>query len=159
MQKYLLNGTPYTTGLHCAVTNADLAVGMFVRKQGPQIQLDFGGGMKWFSAHAADQGSWRVTDAEEAVRLHALWLQNKPSAAAEGHAGGAADGAGTTRLQLQGPGVPGRRELFVGGLHAGWLARRAAWVADFPLGLDLVLVTKQALVALPRTTRIEIQGD
>ena len=91
VQKYLLNGTPYTTGLHCAVTNADLAVGMFVRKQGPQIQLDFGGGMKWFSAHAADQGSWRVTDAEEAVRLHALWLQYKPTAAAEGHAGGAAD--------------------------------------------------------------------
>jgi alpha-D-ribose 1-methylphosphonate 5-triphosphate synthase subunit PhnH len=77
----------------------------------------------------------------------------------EGAADGAADSAGTTRLQLQGPGVPGRRELFVGGLHAGWLARRAAWVADFPLGLDLVLVTKQALVALPRTTRIEIQGD
>ena len=72
VQKYLLSGTPYTTGLPCAVTHEDLAVGMFVRKQGTQIQLDFGKGMKWFSANAADQGSWRVTDAEEAVALHAL---------------------------------------------------------------------------------------
>lgn len=57
-------------------------------------------------------------------------------------------------LQLQGPGVPGTRVLAVRGLHPEWLARRAAWVAAYPLGVDIVLAAPHALVALPRTTRI-----
>ena len=60
----------------------------------------------------------------------------------------------STVLQLQGPGIPGTRGLAVSGLHPGWLERRAHWVAAYPLGVDLVLAAPQALVALPRTTRI-----
>ncbi|ABM97200.1 phosphonate C-P lyase system protein PhnH [Methylibium petroleiphilum] len=59
-------------------------------------------------------------------------------------------------LHLQGPGVAGTRTLAVSGLHPDWLARRAAWVAAYPLGVDIVLAAPDALVALPRTTRIEI---
>ncbi|MBI5255875.1 MAG: phosphonate C-P lyase system protein PhnH [Burkholderiales bacterium] len=59
-------------------------------------------------------------------------------------------------LQLQGPGVAGPRTLAVSGLHPDWLARRAAWVAAYPLGVDIVLAAPDALVALPRTTRVEI---
>lgn len=57
-------------------------------------------------------------------------------------------------LQLQGPGVPGMRALAVTGLHSDWLARRAAWVGAYPMGVDIVLAAPGALVALPRTTRI-----
>lgn len=61
------------------------------------------------------------------------------------------------RLRLQGPGVPGTRGLAVTGLDRRWLTRRAAWVGAFPLGVDLVLAAPLALVALPRTTRIEFE--
>ncbi len=60
----------------------------------------------------------------------------------------------TTILQLQGPGVPGTRALAVDGLHPGWLDRRAAWVAAYPMGVDIVLAAPHTLVALPRTTRV-----
>jgi alpha-D-ribose 1-methylphosphonate 5-triphosphate synthase subunit PhnH len=59
-------------------------------------------------------------------------------------------------LQLQGPGVPGTRVLAVTGLHPDWLARRAAWVGAYPMGVDVVLAAPDALVALPRTTRIVV---
>lgn len=58
-------------------------------------------------------------------------------------------------LQLRGPGVAGMRALAVSGLHPDWLARRAAWVDAYPLGVDIVLAAPDALVALPRTTRVE----
>lgn len=59
-------------------------------------------------------------------------------------------------LQLQGPGVPGTRVLAVSGLHPDWLAQRAAWIGAYPLGVDIVLAAPDALVALPRTTRIAV---
>lgn len=59
-------------------------------------------------------------------------------------------------LQLQGPGVPGTRVLAVSGLHPDWLARRAAWVGAYPMGVDIVLAAPDAMVALPRTTRIVV---
>lgn len=64
----------------------------------------------------------------------------------------------TTVLQLQGPGVLGARALAVSGLHLAWLERRAAWVAAFPLGVDIVLAAPRALVALPRTTRVTLRA-
>lgn len=66
----------------------------------------------------------------------------------------AASAGSVTGLRLQGPGIPGTRQLNVTGLDAGWLARRDAWTGAFPLGVDLVLAAPHALVALPRTTRI-----
>ena len=84
--KYLLNGVPYLTAVQNAVENDDDAVGIFVRKNGNQIELDFGDSTKWFSAHAAEQGSWLVADTDKAAQLHSLWLENKSAAAAESDA-------------------------------------------------------------------------
>lgn len=59
-------------------------------------------------------------------------------------------------LRLRGPGVRGQRTLIVSGLHSAWLSRRAVWVAAYPLGVDMVLAAPDALVALPRTTHVEV---
>jgi alpha-D-ribose 1-methylphosphonate 5-triphosphate synthase subunit PhnH len=57
-------------------------------------------------------------------------------------------------IHLEGPGIEGRRRLAVTGLDPAWLSARADWVADFPLGLDCLLVDPQRAVFLPRTTQI-----
>lgn len=58
------------------------------------------------------------------------------------------------RLRLHGPGIPGQTPLQVEGLHAEWLPARVIWNADFPMGLDMLLVDGSSAAALPRTTRI-----
>lgn len=70
--------------------------------------------------------------------------------------GGEPSAADAVVLQLQGPGVPGTRVLAVTGLHPDWLARRTTWVAAYPMGVDIVLAAPDALVALPRTTRVVV---
>lgn len=62
-------------------------------------------------------------------------------------------------LSLTGPGIDGAATLAIGGLDPAWLARRAAWNGAFPLGVDVILVDETRLAALPRTTRIEFEGD
>ncbi len=61
---------------------------------------------------------------------------------------------GDVRLRLSGPGV--LQPVFIGveGLHPAWIAARNDWVADFPLGIDMVLCDEHRFVALPRSTRI-----
>jgi alpha-D-ribose 1-methylphosphonate 5-triphosphate synthase subunit PhnH len=66
---------------------------------------------------------------------------------------------GNTTLSLRGPGIANECVLHVAGLHSEWIARRANWVSSYPLGIDLVLCATDRLVALPRTTRIEIRKD
>lgn len=63
-------------------------------------------------------------------------------------------GEGGKVLELSGPGVRGKTELRVAGLNGDWLARRAAWVAGFPLGVDVILADRERLAALPRTTAV-----
>jgi alpha-D-ribose 1-methylphosphonate 5-triphosphate synthase subunit PhnH len=63
-------------------------------------------------------------------------------------------GSGAQCVHLTGPGIDGSRALRMTGLHQDWLARRAGWVADFPLGVDLILADASRIVALPRTTRL-----
>lgn len=67
-------------------------------------------------------------------------------------------GDGDLSLELAGPGISGRRALYLTGLHPDWLTRRADWVSGFPLGVDLLLSDAQRIVALPRTTRICVSG-
>jgi alpha-D-ribose 1-methylphosphonate 5-triphosphate synthase subunit PhnH len=66
--------------------------------------------------------------------------------------------AGSIALDLRGPGIDGQRVLHVSGLHPAWLSRRALWIGDFPLGVDLVLCAPDRVVVLPRTTHIEFTG-
>jgi alpha-D-ribose 1-methylphosphonate 5-triphosphate synthase subunit PhnH len=64
--------------------------------------------------------------------------------------------AGELHLNLSGPGIREQRACAVAGLDPDWLARREAWVCGFPLGVDLILVDKEQVMALPRTTRVEV---
>jgi alpha-D-ribose 1-methylphosphonate 5-triphosphate synthase subunit PhnH len=63
---------------------------------------------------------------------------------------------GDLRLNLSGPGIREKRACAITGLDPDWLARREAWVCGFPLGVDLILVDKHQVMALPRTTRVEV---
>jgi len=56
--------------------------------------------------------------------------------------------------RLSGPGIGGERQLAVQGLPADFAAQWAHNHAAFPRGVDAYLTSAQALVGLPRTTRI-----
>jgi alpha-D-ribose 1-methylphosphonate 5-triphosphate synthase subunit PhnH len=64
---------------------------------------------------------------------------------------------GALRLKLRGPGIENYRECSIGGLNPIWLTRREEWVCGFPLGVDLILVDAEKVMALPRTTRVEVR--
>lgn len=61
---------------------------------------------------------------------------------------------GGTVLTLDGPGIDGTVHLAPQGLSPAFWEERATLASSFPAGLDLILVTDQALACLPRTTRI-----
>lgn len=61
---------------------------------------------------------------------------------------------GGPALTLAGPGIAGTRALEIPGLPADFAAQWAANAARSPLGVDLIFVTTEALLGLPRSTRI-----
>lgn len=61
---------------------------------------------------------------------------------------------GGPALTLAGPGIPGTRSLEIPGLPADFAAQWAANAARSPLGVDLIFVTNEAVLGLPRSTRI-----
>lgn len=64
--------------------------------------------------------------------------------------------SGTTRLQLTGPGIAESTNLLVDGFDPSWLQARQDWVCEFPLGIDLILVSATQFTAIPRTTKVEV---
>lgn len=66
---------------------------------------------------------------------------------------------GGPALELEGPGIEGTTRIAPTGLPAGFAAMRAANRALFPRGTDCVLAGPDALVGLPRTTRIKALED
>lgn len=63
-------------------------------------------------------------------------------------------------MVLHGPGINGRRTLFVDGLHSEWLHLRAERNSEYPTGCDFILYGEDGnLTALPRTTVIESGGE
>ncbi|MCU4335455.1 phosphonate C-P lyase system protein PhnH [Acinetobacter pittii] len=61
-------------------------------------------------------------------------------------------------LQLTGPGIATASLLYVDGLSQEWIEQRAQWNEHFPLGIDMILASQHEIVALPRTTRIQLQA-
>jgi alpha-D-ribose 1-methylphosphonate 5-triphosphate synthase subunit PhnH len=55
---------------------------------------------------------------------------------------------------LKGPGIDGEREVHIDGLPQDFVAQWRDNGAQFPLGIDLVLVSDGTVIAFPRTTRI-----
>jgi alpha-D-ribose 1-methylphosphonate 5-triphosphate synthase subunit PhnH len=55
---------------------------------------------------------------------------------------------------LSGPGIETLAVLSLQGLDLSWLQQRSQWNSAFPMGVDMLLVAHDGLVALPRTTRI-----
>ncbi|MDT9002264.1 phosphonate C-P lyase system protein PhnH [Paucibacter sp. APW11] len=65
-------------------------------------------------------------------------------------------GTGGQVLRLRGPGIAGEQCVRVLGLDAAFWQQRIALQAEFPRGLELVLVCGEQLLALPRSSRIEL---
>jgi len=65
-------------------------------------------------------------------------------------------GQGDINLKLTGPGINGVNELRMNGLAPHWLTMRSDSNGTFPLGVDWILVDKTQMVALPRTTQVEV---
>jgi alpha-D-ribose 1-methylphosphonate 5-triphosphate synthase subunit PhnH len=63
---------------------------------------------------------------------------------------------GNMNLPLSGPGVDGTTRCAITGLDPDWLTKRESWVSAFPLGVDLLLVDDTSVLALPRTTKVEL---
>ncbi|MEW8277533.1 MAG: phosphonate C-P lyase system protein PhnH [Candidatus Thiodiazotropha sp.] len=63
---------------------------------------------------------------------------------------------GELKISLEGPGVNGNADCAIAGLLPDWLSQREDWVCGYPLGVDLLLVDDSAVLALPRTTRVEV---
>ncbi len=61
-------------------------------------------------------------------------------------------------LSLSGPGVETVQPLRVAGLHAGFWQARRQMEASFPLGIELILTCGDRLAALPRSTRVSLEG-
>ena len=58
------------------------------------------------------------------------------------------------RLNVSGPGIDGHTQMKVAGLPAGFINRRAEICDQFPLGIDVIMASDEAIACLPRTTRI-----
>lgn len=65
-------------------------------------------------------------------------------------------GRGDTLLNLSGPGIEHTCSQRISGLNRQWLDIREDWICAFPLGVDLILADETQIVALPRTTRVEL---
>lgn len=63
---------------------------------------------------------------------------------------------GSFTLRLTGPGVNGKADVAITGWDHHWLSAREDWVSRFPLGVDILLVDNSRVMALPRTTTVEI---
>ncbi|MFC7618894.1 phosphonate C-P lyase system protein PhnH [Microlunatus sp. GCM10028923] len=95
--------------------------------------------------------SQRVAALRQAQGAESTAQGSEGAEGAEGAAGGALS------LTLTGPGIKDSTVITVAGLSADFFAARAELTAEFPTGIDLVLITDdRTMIGLPRTTRIEV---
>lgn len=65
---------------------------------------------------------------------------------------------GDIQLHLTGPGILNSKNIFLEGFDTHWFTLRNQWNSNFPLGVDLILVDAEQVLALPRTTIIYCSG-
>ena len=109
---------------------------------------------------AVEQAQFIVADGKQSTELH----PNLGSLASPEHGAtlslmveGFYSHGHAVSLQLKGPGIATTTMLDVEGLNQQWLEQRAQWNQHFPLGVDIILASPNAIVALPRTTHIQVQ--
>ncbi|MDJ0599028.1 MAG: phosphonate C-P lyase system protein PhnH [Crocosphaera sp.] len=71
---------------------------------------------------------------------------------------GKAIGKGDFKLHLTGPGIANSNIVFLQGFNPDWFTLRNQWNRNFPLGVDLILLDAEQLLALPRTTVISFSS-
>jgi len=59
-----------------------------------------------------------------------------------------------TSYQLRGPGVQDTQKFNVEGLDSAWIKAHQLWRTHYPMGVDLLLVSEDSWIALPRTLTI-----
>ncbi|MEQ9547221.1 MAG: phosphonate C-P lyase system protein PhnH [Marinobacter sp.] len=62
-------------------------------------------------------------------------------------------------LVLEGPGIRQQRHVHIAGFDSDWLQQLASNRAGFPCGVDLILTCSNQVMALPRTTRVSLEGQ
>jgi len=68
---------------------------------------------------------------------------------------GKSSATGGLQLTIEGPGVEGREQVFVTGLHASLLDALKLRNTEFPLGIDAMLVSEEeCILCLPRTAQV-----
>ena len=65
-------------------------------------------------------------------------------------------GQGNINLKLEGPGIAETEKLTINGIDVHWFSKREDWVCSFPLGVDFIFVDDIQIVAIPRTTKVEL---
>lgn len=106
------------------------------------------------SADRAQPAIWSALSAgtDEVPQSGVTLLVELPSLQARGTA------PSFTRLRLEGPGIESTQPLAVGGLDAAFWQARAALEGEYPRGIDLILCCGDTLAAIPRTTRVTVEG-
>jgi len=64
------------------------------------------------------------------------------------------DFRGNAGKRFAGPGIRDVEQLLIEGLPGEFWQQRAAMSTQLPLGVDLIFISGQRMVALPRTTRV-----
>ena len=107
----------------------------------------------WPARHATP-AAWSVLDAgtDEVPQAGATLLVDVPVLRSQPEA------SGGTLLQLRGPGIETVQPLVVGGLDAAFWQTRAALEGAYPRGIDVILCCGDTFAAIPRTTRITVEG-
>ena len=62
---------------------------------------------------------------------------------------------GDQTYQLSGAGIATPVQIAPRGLDVSWFKQRAGWNSAFPLGVDMLLVSPEGILALPRTTHLK----
>lgn len=106
------------------------------------------------SANRIPPEIWSALNAgtDEVPQSGATLLIEVPSLPSQGTA------PAVTPLLLRGPGIESEQTLAVGGLDAAFWQARAALESEYPRGIDLILCCGDTLAAIPRTTRVTVEG-
>jgi alpha-D-ribose 1-methylphosphonate 5-triphosphate synthase subunit PhnH len=62
----------------------------------------------------------------------------------------------TGKIMMSGPGIASEQTVYIEGLQARWIEERNKATKEFPLGIDIILTTRDGdMMAIPRTTLLE----